>query len=288
VTAGSLIEVSRGSFGPSRWEFAERRLAPALAPFVERMLGYQELSKAPAPMREFPQTFVVVIIEFGPPITVAPRGDPARTKRSLGGFVASLGDDFAEIQSSGLQQGVQVDLTPAGARRLFGLPLSELGGRIVALTDLFPTGYDELVERLADASNWELRLELVERFLVGRILDSSVDSCRTDWAQRRILAQRGALPLRALSSELGISHKHLISLFRDQVGVTPKLFARLVRFQAALRSACAHPELPWVDVALESGFCDQAHLAREMRHFTGLTPTAARELRLSEPGASGG
>jgi AraC-like DNA-binding protein len=80
----------------------------------------------------------------------------------------------------------------------------------------------------------------------------------------------------ALARELNCRRKHLISLFRDQVGIPPKLLARLVRFDNVMRRARASASTPWAELALEHGYYDQAHLVRDVRRFTGLTPTRAR------------
>ena len=81
------------------------------------------------------------------------------------------------------------------------------------------------------------------------------------------------MDIAALSRELGYSHKHLVSLFRDQIGLSPKLAARLLRFDRLVRELRLGPR-PWAKLAYELGFSDQAHLAREVRRFAGLTPSA--------------
>jgi AraC-like DNA-binding protein len=87
----------------------------------------------------------------------------------------------------------------------------------------------------------------------------------------------------SLATELGYSRKHLIALFRDQVGIAPKLFARLVRFDRVMSEARSGRSRSWAELALACGYYDQAHLVRDVRHFTGLTPTEARA-SLSELG----
>jgi AraC-like DNA-binding protein len=208
-------------------------------------------------------------------LRVALGGDARSAARHPGGFVAGLGDRFAITEHEGRQRGVQVDLTPTGARRLFGIPMSELAGRIVALRDLLPAGQRALTERLSAAREWATRLDLVEEFLVGRMREVRLDTRRVDWALAQIESRGGILDVGWLARELGHSHKHLIALFRDQVGIPPKLLARLVRFERVRRAARADAAIGWAELALAHGYCDQAHLAREVKQLTGLTPTAA-------------
>jgi AraC-like DNA-binding protein len=190
--------------------------------------------------------------------------------------VAGLGDVFAITEHAGSQRGVQVDLTPTGARRFFDMPSCELGGRIVALRDLLPAESRTLSERLEASPDWPLRLDLVEELLARRILGSPLDTARVDWAVARIEASGGNLDVGSLARELGYSHKHLIALFHDQVGIPPKLLARLVRFERVMRGMRDGAPIRWAELAMAHGYCDQAHLARDVKRFTGLTPTAAR------------
>ena len=253
----------------------------AVIPGVRSLVGFDERSPAPELRRKFPEPFVVVIIDIGPTLRVQLRGEPSGA-RHAGGFVAGLGDAFALVEHTGHQRGVQVDLAPTAARRLFGVPLSEIANRIVALSDLLPPEHRSLAERLDAARCWPERLALVEAMLARRLVDSRLETARVDWAIGRIEAAGGRISLAALARELGCSHKHLISLFRDQVGATPKLFARLVRFERMMRDARTGSR-GWAELALAHGYCDQAHLAREVARFTGIAPTAARVNFVQEP-----
>jgi len=285
VKPDSRTRLSGGHFGGSSWEVAQREVPQPLRPYVRRLVGYSERAPQPVRAREFPGPDLVVILEFGPPLAVAPRGDSAHGCSSPGGFVAGLGDAFAEVSHAGLQRGIQIDLSPAGGRRLFGLPLAEISHRVVPLVELLPGCLDSLRDQLAHMENWSSRLDLVESFLSRRILTSPLDSRRIDWAVDRIHASRGRLEIGQLRAELGISHKHLISLFREHVGIPPKLLARLVRFQSTLESLRSERAAAssLAELSLELGFFDQAHLTREVRHFTGLTPSLARGGELSGP-----
>jgi len=277
MAAAPRTQLIEGEFDGSRWEAALRDPIAPLQPFVRAMVGYYEQSPRPQSQRQFPQPTVTVIIEFGPPLRVAMRGEAASAGRHTGGFVAGLSDAFAVTDHEGEQRGVQIDMTPTGARRLFRMPMSELSGVCLSLTDLLPGICGELCERLAESPSWATRLDLVEHFLAKRLLDAPVDTRYVDWALDRIREKRGLVDVGRLGKELGYSHKHVITLFRDQVGVRPKLLARLVRFDCVMSEVRAGRARPWIELAAEHGFSDQAHLAREVRHFTGLSPTLARE-----------
>ena len=268
--------MAQGEFAGSRWEMASREPWAPLRPYVRRLVGYDELSPHPQSQRQFPETFVVLIIEFGAPLRVTLGADERTGAQHPGGFVAGLGDSFAITEHDGSQRGVQVDLTPMGARRFFGIPLSELSERIVTLRDLLPAEHASLPDQLEASAGWVARLDLVEELLTRRMLSSRIDTAHVDWAVAQIEASGGGLEVGWLAREMGYSRKHLIALFHDQVGVPPKLLAQLVRFQRVIRQARSGAPTRWAELAMAHGYCDQAHLAREVRRFTGLTPTQAR------------
>ena len=271
-----MTRVARGGAGGGLWEMASREPCALLRPYVRSLVGFDEWLPRRESRRQFPEPFVVLIIEFGPPLRVTLGGDERSAARHSGGFAVGLGDQFAITEHDGGQRGVQVDLTATGARRLIGMPMSEIAGRIVALRDLLPAVDRNLADRLDAATDWASRLDLVEAILLRRILGARVDTARVDWAVARIESSGGTLDVGSLALELGHSHKHLIALFHDQVGIAPKRFANLVRFERVMRAARANTALRWAELAMTHGYSDQAHLAREMRRFTGVTPTEAR------------
>jgi transcriptional regulator GlxA family with amidase domain len=94
----------------------------------------------------------------------------------------------------------------------------------------------------------------------------------------------GRAPIGELADELGWSHRRLIARFRDQVGLAPKTFARVIRFDRAVRQLRAATTRSLAEIALDCGYFDQAHLNREFREFAGTTPGALVAARLDSGG----
>jgi AraC-like DNA-binding protein len=102
--------------------------------------------------------------------------------------------------------------------------------------------------------------------------DAQPENAHVAWALRRIEERAETQQhhtVGQLARELGYSPKHVIALFRDQVGVSPKLCMRLVRFERLRRAIRAAPASSLAELASACGYCDQSHLAREVRQFTG-------------------
>jgi transcriptional regulator GlxA family with amidase domain len=92
------------------------------------------------------------------------------------------------------------------------------------------------------------------------------------WAWRRLVRSAGAVPIGSLARDVGWSHKHLIRRFMQQVGLTPKTAARLLRFEHVWRGLSDATPAHWDRIAADGGYADQSHLIRDFREFTGATP----------------
>ena len=253
-------------------ELATRPPMPALAPHVRSLAGWHEIADGPVRRAETPGGRIVLVISLGPTLDV--------DGRRFSSFVAGLHDQPALTEHAGEGHGVQAYLTPLGARRLLGMPMGELTRDVVELEDLLGPAAAELAERLADAPTWAERFTLLERAIAQRVLEAPPIAPELAWTWERLLRSDGAVPIGALADETGWSRRHLANRFRQEIGMTPKAVARILRFERALGRLRAGDEL--VDLALDSGYYDQAHFNRDFKQFAGLTPTEYRVTSVQE------
>ena len=125
--------------------------------------------------------------------------------------------------------------------------------------------------------------DIVERFLADRLLTLPVEQSPTSWAYDCLVGTGGTERIGEVAASIGWSRKHLAAKFRDEVGLTPKLVARIARFNVALRRARQGDNL-WAELASECGYADQAHLVRDFNKFAGDSPTGW-QARLAQLGA---
>jgi AraC-like DNA-binding protein len=179
---------------------------------------------------------------------------------------------FLLLQPSSDEEVLAVRFTPAGARTFFHLDLDALTDRHLALEDL-GRPWRELTRRVIDAPTVAARLRLIERTLLRQLPPHS--HRRTPIAAALDLLHASAeLPrIAAVAQDLGLSTRQLERTFRREVGLTPKHYARLVRFRRML-TALDRAEPRWADLAAACGYSDQPHLVREFRELTGLAPRA--------------
>lgn len=259
------------------WELVKRMPDPRLGTHVRDYCGYVEHGPTPLARRELPSGEVVLVLGFGPSIRVDGR------RRSS--FVAGLHGTPALTEHDGIQEGLQVNLTPLGAYRLFGPPTPGAPGQVVDLEDLLGRQGADLVEQLYEAREWEARFALLDAAIARRLEERAPASPDVAWAWRRLTETEGRLPIATVTAELGCSRRHLTTRFREQIGLAPKTFARILRFDRAVRRLGKDGNGSLAEIAHDCGYYDQSHFNRDFRDFAGLTPTelVAREL----PGGRG-
>jgi AraC-like DNA-binding protein len=250
-------------------------------------VGHTDRAAAPVRFTEMPVTVVPVVFDLGDGWSI---GDPRRPDLPadrLGPFVAGLCDGPVTVGHDGSAHCVQVDLHPRAARRLLGVPMHELADRTIALDDVLGAAARELVERLAAARGWPARFALVQRAVAGRLADAPPLRPEVGWALDRIAGDRPAR-VGDVAAELGWSHRRLIARFRDEVGLPPKRFARVARFERTVAMLAAEPAAALAAVAARCGYADQAHMSREVARLGGTTPAALRARAVNfvhDPGA---
>src|SRR5690242_9701934 len=132
MSGPARARIVRESTGGVRWEIATRTPPASLRPYIRDYCGYSERAAASGRIRrtEFPAAQIVVIFDFGPPIAVLDNRRDHRPCCYANGFVAGLDDRYTYVEHDGVQRGLQLNLTPPGARLFFDLPMSELATRV--------------------------------------------------------------------------------------------------------------------------------------------------------------
>jgi AraC-like DNA-binding protein len=276
------IRVVRHASGRGGWEMALATPPPALTPLIRDYCGFREAMPQPMRRQELPGVQVVLILEFGP--LLKHLDDAGRVTRHRSGFVAGLDERWSTTEHNGESHGLQVNLTPLGARRLFGLPMHELSHRVTGLEDLWGGEARRLVEALAEARDWAARFAIADAFLLRRAERGPAVDAGVRWAVEQIQRTGGQVDIATLASELGHSHKHLIHQFHEQVGLPPRRLARLLRFDRAVERIKSGGPVRWAELAVELGYFDQAHLNRDFRQFTGGPPSALLRRALPDSG----
>lgn len=246
---------------------------PRLRGHVLAYHGYAE--EVPQGVRgwELPSTEIPLIINLGPAYRLSNAAQPSRWVEH-GSFLAGLHDVAAYHESTGSAHCLQVNFTPLGAYRFFGVPMGELVNRVVGLDDVVGQAARSLEERLYAAPSWAARFAIMDGVIAARIGAARPVQTEVVWAWRQIEDAGGCVAVATLAEELGWSRKHLGARFLEQVGLPPKQVARIVRFNRAVRALDRVETTGWADLAHRCGYYDQSHLIRDVRDFAGCTPSA--------------
>jgi AraC-like DNA-binding protein len=253
---------------------ARGRPTPRLRPYVGCYSGYWLDGFGPGTHQGLPSGSLTMVLSLGPTVDVAVMPDPSHAPASYDALVGGLHAAPVTIAYERSQRGIQVDLTPFGARALFGLPAGELGSTVVALDALLGRRADEWLDRLRRAPSWAARFAVLDDVLARALLDGPEPAPEVVQAWDKLVSCSGGIEVAALAREVGWSRRHLTQRFQEEVGLSPKVTARVLRFDRA-RRLLGRPARPALaDVAAVCGYFDQAHLNREFRELSGLTPTA--------------
>lgn len=161
---------------------------------------------------------------------------------------------------------------PAGLSRLIGIDMTSLVNLGIAAGDVLGRDATRLSDAVRLAPDFSSRVAAAERWL-GGMLDGGSKPDSVDVASRLLLATRGGARIDALAERSGLSARQFQRRFTTQVGLPPKIYARTIRFDAALSAHRQAPKRPWTEIVHEAGYFDQAHFVRECHALVGLAPS---------------
>lgn len=210
-------------------------------------------------------------------------------------IIAAQGDDTGQLVGSALVGGVHsryyvremaapscsvgAVLQPGAALPLFGVAADELAGQHTSLEDLWGKGARVVHERLLETSDPERQLAILEAELARRLP-------RVHCLHPTIAAVIERLPdLRSVEEAVRasqLSHRQFIARFRHALGLPPKTYLRIMRFQRVLRALRQDAAMPLASLAADAGYADQAHFSRDFLEFSGVTPASFRRLAPGE------
>jgi len=200
-----------------------------------------------------------------------PTGDDGGIAPSL---LIGIRSHFSIIDTARLRSAMGVVFRPGGVRAFLNTPASAFQDKNVSLDLIWGSTAHTLRDRLRSVNDPARKFEILEVALLDRVNDRVQLNSAVRYALRKF-AHRPRIPMVwELAQEAGLSRRRFAQLFREQIGLTPKLYCRLQRFQNTLKQIASGGSVDWAQIALAAGYCDQAHLAHEFRDFSGLSPSA--------------
>jgi AraC-like DNA-binding protein len=252
------------------FDYRTRVPSASLRPMVE-LLWYARGTIGYRRERIAPTGSTVALIVLGDPIIE--RADDGRGPETVSDLGLLIGPHDRPIvnEPTGETHALGIVCTPVGCEATLGVAPGRIRGRVVTLGDHW-AGAAELRDRLLDVDDPERMLELVEANLTAAAAPMSPRLERTARAVT-LLEADPTTPVATIAALVGVSHGYLDRLFRRTVGMGPRALARLLRVRRLLEAIDVRSGVDWADQAAALGWADQAHLIRDFRRHTGVTPT---------------
>ena len=248
---------------------------PMLRPYVAKMSVFESSGRLPDLDKKL----------------IVPNANFKLTLTCYNGIVAKIGDKIFnqsehELSLSGLIDApvilnpqddsqtatIIIEFNPVGAYRLFHLSYVDIKNQIVEVSDLFGSRVTELKSRLAEASTLQLKLQLLQSFLIKQLERTSQDLIY-DYCIDRISTSAGMTSVAQLEKETGYSSRWLQTKFSEHLGTGPKNLAEVIRFKEFYQVYSTGIKLHSLKDHIYQYYHDQSHFIRAFKRFTGFTPT---------------
>jgi AraC-like DNA-binding protein len=240
--------------------FRMRRASPPLDAFVALIWTCEREPARWAQERLLPGGSVELVVDLAAPASVD--------------CISGPHSRFFVLDTTMRQRLVGVHFKPGGAFPFVRPPLVELRNAEVTLDGLWGATAREFRERLGEAATDEERFTIVERVLLEQGRGRMRHHPAVAFALREFTRVPHIRTVADVSDAVGLSQRRFIERFSQEVGLTPKVFCRIRRFQRAVRCAHRNRSVNWSEVAVDCGYFDQAHLIHDFQAFSGLTPSA--------------
>lgn len=186
-------------------------------------------------------------------------------------FLSGHESTFDDLHYTGQVDMISVVFRPAGIRAFFDLPMHRTTGLRLTGADLGDKEFKALEDALTSTGNDDLCILLIEQFLSKRLTRLAAHNLERVGAAIRMI-DAGRDRTASLADAACLSPKQFTRIFCEYVGAAPKEFSRTVRFQRALHTLQARPQIPLTALAYECGYFDQSHMIRDFCTLSGYAP----------------
>ncbi|HEY1841771.1 MAG TPA: helix-turn-helix domain-containing protein [Mycobacterium sp.] len=242
------------------------------------MVGYRALETPDELHRGMPSSTLTFIISLDDGVQASDSAESLCAAQPNPLLLGGLQVWAAHVRQHRDQAGVQLAVHPLAARALFGVPSAELDPAELDATAVLGRGGIDLCQRVSEARHWDDAFSFIAEYLVDAWVSRDHTRVRPEVVHAWELLQlsRGRATVSAVAEQVGVTSRHLTTLFHQEVGRSPKTVAMLMRFEhATVRISDSVRRCATVDlaaVAADAGYSDQAHLTREFARFAGVPP----------------
>lgn len=254
-------------------QYVSQRPDPPLSCFIDRLWYWDDSPCAKPRERVLPYGNMSLIISLSAARVHVYHGDSGRLSHTLGASLITGATskawiiDPAEVQTS-----VGVQFHHGGALPFLRVCPSELYNRDLSLEDIWGAEAGDLRIQVLEAPSIHARFRILQESLLAKLPRGSAPNPVVQYAVSELQTIPTTSTIAEIAFRCGVSQARLIDLFRRSVGMAPKVFARVQRFQQTLQRIEAGKAINWTTIALDCGYYDQPHFNHDFRAFAGMSP----------------
>jgi AraC-like DNA-binding protein len=259
--------------------YIERQPHPALAPYIKLFWYARDPLAAHGLERVLPAGHIQIVISLARDYLtdcsayLQDCGAMASRRRSPAALITGMRSRFDLIDRFDMAELIGVIFRPGGAVPFFHTSASVFSDTETAISDVWGHNAETLRERMREAGSMEEKLNTLEGEFLRRIRERPPKELPATVSLALAALHGEQTTIREIGRRTGLSTRRLSEVFRQQVGVSPKLYQRILRFQSAVQQLHRGTDLRWMELALECGYYDQSHFANDFREFSGINPT---------------
>lgn len=224
-----------------------------------------------APLHILLDTCVELVVHFRDPYKTTFSDSSVSVQEQS--FVVAQMKSFMKIEQYGKTGFIAVRFSALGAYHFFDIPMKEIANSEIALRNLWKDMAPEIEDKIFIAKTTQQRSQIIQNYLQLRLsrngyIDKGIEFCINE-----IRHAKGQISVDKLADKVGISNRQLVRRFDKYIGLSPKEFIRISKFIGSLDMMNYTKGKTLTDIAIDSGYYDQAHFIHDFREFSGLTPT---------------
>lgn len=252
--------------------FRKHTLNSSLSKYVGDLIYHKDFQPQHSKDKYLPDGTINLIFELtGTPKFIYDNNGGQKIQECRDIWFSGVQTDYLTISAESEEMMVLV-FKPGAGFPLIHQSVSNYTNKVVPAQELFGDSVLDLLSQLKTDTTPELRFASVERWLTGQLLDDDFYTNIIQFAIDTIENSPAQINISLLAEKAGYSQKQFIQLFKKYVGITPKQFHRVVRFNEILSVVENQDSISWTKIAADCGYFDQAHFIRDFQSFSGINP----------------
>jgi AraC-like DNA-binding protein len=247
---------------------------PPLSDFVELFTYYEDYAPTHSVERVLPEGVVEIIIDLtDEPKWMHDNETLKHSKSYRWAWVSGMRSRFISIGVAGRSAMFIIRFKSGKAYPFLQMPVSEIDNQVVDSDAVFDSAFASYRTQLIEAPTPRRKFQVAENFILQRIRNHFEIHPAVSYVVNEVMRNPSTATIGCIIQQTGYTHKHLLSLFNKYVGLSPKQFVRLTRFQHAVLHIERSKQIDWMQVANDCGYYDQSHFIKDFKEFSGFSPS---------------